>query len=206
MDIGFAGGGDDAAGDDVAIHDTAEDIDEDGLDVGVLEDDAECGGDLFSGGAAADIEEVGGLAAVVTDDIHGSHGESGAIDEAGDIAVELDIIQFMLAGLGFKGGFLADIAEGQEVFVAVEGVVVEADLGIDRKDIQCVVVFADEGERVDFDEGGVAFPPSAVGAEEEFGGGVDEVTGEAEGGGLASGLVGLVTEAGVDAFADDLFR
>ncbi len=205
MDIGFAGGGDDTAGDDVAIHDTAEDIDEDGLDVGVLEDDAEGCGDLLGGGAAADVEEVGGLAAVVTDDIHGAHGESRAIDEAGDIAVELDIIQFMLAGFGFEGGFLADIAEGQEVFVAVEGVVVEADLGIDRKDIQRVIVLADEGERVDFHERGVAFPPGAVGAEEEFGGGVDEVACEAEGSGLASGLVGLVAETGVDVFADDLF-
>ena len=61
---GLTRGFDDSFGDDVAAHDAAEDVDEDGFDVAVGEHDLECGGDFFGGGAAADIKEVGGFAAV----------------------------------------------------------------------------------------------------------------------------------------------
>ncbi len=53
------GGGDDAGGDDVAAHDAAEDVDEDALHLGALEDDLERRLDLLLGGAAAHVEEVG---------------------------------------------------------------------------------------------------------------------------------------------------
>ncbi len=52
------GRGDDAGGDDVALHDAAEDVDEDGLHLGALQDDLEGLGDLLLVGAAADVEEV----------------------------------------------------------------------------------------------------------------------------------------------------
>ncbi len=66
----------DAGGDDVALHDAAEDIDQDAADLGIAEDDLEGGGDLLLARAAADIEEVRRLAAVVFDDVHGGHGEA----------------------------------------------------------------------------------------------------------------------------------
>src|SRR5579872_3640402 len=40
-------GAEDAGGDHVALDDAAEDVDQDGLDLGVLEDDLECAGDAL---------------------------------------------------------------------------------------------------------------------------------------------------------------
>ena len=92
------GGVDDALGDDVAAHDAAEDVDEDAFDGGVGEDDFEGFGDGFFGGGASDVEEVGGVSAVVLDGVHGGHGEAGAVDEAPDRAVHADIRQVVLLG------------------------------------------------------------------------------------------------------------
>ena len=44
-------------------------------------------------GAAADVEEVGGLAAVVLDQVHRAHRQPRAVDQAGDVAVEADVAQ-----------------------------------------------------------------------------------------------------------------
>ena len=56
---GFLHRRDDAGGDDVAVHDAAEDVDQDALHVRVLQDDLERRRDLLLAGAAADVEEVG---------------------------------------------------------------------------------------------------------------------------------------------------
>ena len=45
---------------------------------------------------AADVEEVGGLAAIELDDVHGRHGEAGAVHHACDIPVKLDVVQVKL--------------------------------------------------------------------------------------------------------------
>ena len=50
--------GDHALGDDVALHDAAEDVDQDALHVGIGGDDLERRRDLLLVGAAADVEEV----------------------------------------------------------------------------------------------------------------------------------------------------
>ena len=55
----------DAARHFVAAGDAAKDVEQHRLDVRVGEDDAQRGGDLVGLGAAADVEEVGRLAAVV---------------------------------------------------------------------------------------------------------------------------------------------
>src|SRR5690606_14814446 len=65
VEADLLGRGDDGGGDGVALHDAAEDVDEDGLDAVVAQEDAEGLGDLGLVGAAADVEEVGGVAAVV---------------------------------------------------------------------------------------------------------------------------------------------
>ena len=54
-------------------------------------------------GAAADVEEVGGLAAVELDDVHGGHGKASAVDEAADVAVEFDKIKTMSMRVSFGG-------------------------------------------------------------------------------------------------------
>ena len=45
---------------------------------------------FLGAGAAADIQEVGRLAAKQLDDIHGGHRQPGAVDHAADIAIQLD--------------------------------------------------------------------------------------------------------------------
>ena len=54
----------------------------------------------------------------------------GAVDEAGDAAVELDVIEVEFAGLDFQRRFLGEIAHLLNVLVAIERVVIQADFGI----------------------------------------------------------------------------
>jgi len=65
----------DAGGDHVAADDAAEDVDQNGFDVGVRGDDLERLRDALGGSAAADVEEVGRRAAVQLDHVHGGHRE-----------------------------------------------------------------------------------------------------------------------------------
>ena len=90
---------DHAFGDDVALHDAAEDVDQNALHVGIGGDDLERRRDLLLGGAAADVEEVGRRLAVELDDVHGRHGEAGAVDHAADGAVERDVVEIVFRGL-----------------------------------------------------------------------------------------------------------
>ncbi len=92
--------GDDAFGDQVAAHDAAEDVDQHGFDIVVAEDELERFGDPLGGGSAADVEEVGRLAAGEFDDVHGGHGQPGAVDHAADAAVQRDVVQAVLRWLG----------------------------------------------------------------------------------------------------------
>ena len=59
-------------------------------------------------GTAANVEKVGRLAAVVLDQVHRAHRQPGAVDETGDITVQVDVGKAALAGpqLGrvFLGG------------------------------------------------------------------------------------------------------
>ena len=79
----------------VTPHDAPEDIHKDGGDFGIRGDEVKGLLDGLRGGAAAHVEEVGGLAAVEFDDVHGRHGEAGAVDEAADVAVEFDEVEAM---------------------------------------------------------------------------------------------------------------
>ena len=57
-------------------------------------------------GAAADIEEVGRLAAIELDDVHRRHGEARAIDHAADLAIELDVGEVVLRGFDLRRDLL----------------------------------------------------------------------------------------------------
>ena len=71
--------------------------------------------DLFLARAAAHVEEVCRAAAEMLDDVHRGHRQAGAVDEAGDVAVELDVIEAELAGLDFQRRFLVQIAHRLDV-------------------------------------------------------------------------------------------
>ena len=64
----------------VAPDDAAEDVDEYGCYFGVAGYEVEGLLDRSRSGSSADVEEVGGLAAVELDDVHGGHGKTGAVD------------------------------------------------------------------------------------------------------------------------------
>ena len=57
--------------------------------------------------AAADVEEVGRLDAAellagVGDDVEGAHDQAGAVADDADLAVELDVVEVLLLGLGLE--------------------------------------------------------------------------------------------------------
>src|SRR5690606_9024404 len=144
-------GGDDAIGDGVALHDPAEDVDQDAFDLRALEHDLEGLGHLLGRGATADVQEVGGLAAEQLDGVHGGHGQTGAVDQAADVAVELDVGQVELRGLDLGRIFFIQVAQRHDVGVAEQRVAVEIELGVQGDDIALAVAV----QRVDLDQGGI---------------------------------------------------
>src|ERR1019366_1391800 len=90
---GFLHRRDDAGGDDVAIHDAAENVHEDALHMRIAQNNLERRRDLFLACAAAHVEEIRRIAAEMLDDVHRGHRQARAVDEARDAAVELDVIE-----------------------------------------------------------------------------------------------------------------
>ena len=70
-------------GDHIAAGQAAEDIDEDGEDAGVGQEEAEGGGHGGGGRFAAGVEEVGDGPAAEAEGVDGVHGEAGAVDWGG---------------------------------------------------------------------------------------------------------------------------
>lgn len=67
-------GADEAAGNVVASHDAAKDVDKDGRDLGVARNQGEGFLDGLWRGTTSDVEKVGGFATVELDNVHGCHG------------------------------------------------------------------------------------------------------------------------------------
>ncbi len=201
------GGSNDAACDFVALHDSAKDVDEDAFDVGIGEDDLECFCDGFFGCGAADVEEVGGFTSVELDDVHGGHGETGAVDEAADGSVELDVGETEFVGFEFGRVFLSGVEEGLDVLVSEKRVVVEGHFGVDGHDLTIGEVFGGFGgdKGIDLDHVGV-FGDKEPGEFHHDGGGLgDLLADEAELEGDGSGFVTLESHEGVDVPADNFF-
>src|SRR6185369_6510575 len=108
-------GGDDAGGDGVALHDAAEDVDQDGLDLLVLQHDLEGFRDLLGGGAAAHVEEVGRRGAEQLDGVHGRHGQAGAVDQAADVAVQGDVGQVELGSFDLGGILFVQVTQRHDL-------------------------------------------------------------------------------------------
>ena len=104
------------------------------FDLRVLQHDLERLGHLLGRGAAADVEEVGRLAAEQLDGVHGRHRQAGAVDQAADVAVELDVGEVELAGLDLGRVFLVQVALGDDLGMAEQRVGVEVELGVERLD------------------------------------------------------------------------
>lgn len=137
LEVEILGGLDDSLGDDVATHDASEDVDEDGVHlarvqilfdfylIGIGRDNLEGLRDLLDCGAATDIEEIGGLSSVEFDDVHGGHGESGSVDHAADISVEVDVVEVGLGSSDLQGVLLLGVLKSEKVWLTEFGVGVE---------------------------------------------------------------------------------
>ena len=193
------GDADEALGDGVAADDAAEDVDEDGGDLGVGGDEVEGALDGLGGGSATDVEEVGGCATVELDNVHGGHGETGTVDEAADVTVKLDEVEAGLGGLDLIGVLLGGVAPLKDLLLSELGVVVEAELGVHAQNL----VVGGLGKRVDLDLGGILLHEELVQLLDGVGTGVDALRAEAE---LLGDLLGHVvgdTNVDVDGGGDD---
>ena len=151
-------------------------------------------------GAAADVEEVGGLHAVELDDVHGRHGEAGAVDHAADLAVELDVVEVVLGGLDLGGVLLLDVAQLLHVLVAEEGVVVEVDLGVEAHDLAGL----GHHQRVDLQQRHVLLDEGLVELADQLHALVDLVALELQRGGDLAAVEWRVARGRVDRQRDDL--
>eukprot|EP00760_Papus_ankaliazontas_P005597 PhM_4_TR12668/c0_g1_i1/m.74664 len=186
----------DALRDRIALHNAAEDVHEDALNLRVALNDLDGGRDLVGLGTAADVEEVRGAAAVQRDDVHRRHREPGAVDETADVAVEPDVVEVPLGGGDFARVLLVEVLVLPDLLLAVLGVVVEGDLRVDAH----VTAVLRGHKRVDLDHCGVVRAGEVVQTDELLCGGL----GQSELAGELHGL--LLCEALLDAdgHLDDL--
>ena len=172
------------------------------LHLGIGHQDAKGLGHLLHVGPAADVEEIGRLAAVELDEVHRAHGQSGAVDQAADVAVELHEAQARLAGADLRRLFFGQVAERRQIGMAEQGVVVEAHLGVQRQ--QAVV--GGQHQRVDLQH-------AAIAGEEQLAQGLHELLGIAQRGlrqaqpaGQLADLVGLNAGIDVERLGEDPLR
>ena len=74
--------------DNFTVDDAAKDVDQDGLDARVGGDDAEGLVDALLLDSATQIEEVGRLATLQLDNVHGGHGQAGTVDETTNLTIK----------------------------------------------------------------------------------------------------------------------
>ncbi len=153
-------------GEDVAAQDATEDVDEHRLHALVRHQDLERVADLLGVGAAAYVQKVCRLPARQLDDVHRRHGEARAVDHAPDGAIELDVVQRELRRLDLERRLLSHVAQRLDLGMAIERVVVEVHLGVERQETAVI----GHDERIDLDEGGVGCLERVVDGVHELGG------------------------------------
>ena len=136
------------------------------------------------------------------DDVHRRHGETGAVHETGDVAIETDVVEVVLRGLDLAGIFLGGVVEGGDVRMTVKSVVVEIEFRVERED----TAVRRGDERIDLDHGAITLDEEAVERGEELAELLRLVTGKTELGGELAHLVGLETEERVDRLMENLLR
>src|SRR3989338_7704639 len=134
LEPGFSRRADHAVGDYVALHYAAEDVYEDRLDAGVLEDDLKTLFDLLDIGPAAHVEKIRRASAGLLDHVHRRHRQARAVHETADIAGHGYVAQAQapracLALIVFVGTL-----HELRIRPAKERVVVEYDLRVERRE------------------------------------------------------------------------
>ena len=172
------------------------------FDVRVGGNDLERGGDLVLRGPAADVEEVRRALAIELDDVHGRHGEAGAIDHAADRAFERDIVEIVLGGLDLLGVLLAFVAQGDNIGMAVEGVVVEGNLGVEHAQL----AVRHDDQRIDLQHRHVLGDESRIELRDQALDLLGQIAGESERARRGAAVVGHDSSRRIDREAVNLFR
>ena len=133
---------DQALGDSITSDDTTKDVDEDCGDLRITGDQIEGGLDRFRSSTTTDVQEVCWRTTIDLDDVHGSHRQAGAIDEAPNITIKFDEVQAvsnhesattlpvrcddLLGSLDLIGIFLRSIPPLKDLFLSKIRVVIKA--------------------------------------------------------------------------------
>src|SRR5208282_488196 len=158
-------------------------------------------GNPFRRGAAANIKEVRRAAARIFDRVHRCHGETGAIDDTADIAVESDIVEVMLGGLDLARILLGVVAHVGNGMPPEQRIVVERHLGIESED----PVILGHDERIDLDHGGIEIAERTVAAEDACDSAADLLQSEAKTEGELPRLKRLESNRRLDHNLQDFF-
>src|SRR2546423_3416974 len=186
----------------VAADDAAEDASEDGAHVLVREQYAEGGLDALLRSAAANVQEVRRLAPRELDDVHRRHREARAVDHAGDVAVELDVVEVELRRLDLERLLFVEVAQRVEVRVAEQGVVVKVDLRVEPEEPPVLR----QKERVDLHEGGVQLLVRRVERLHDLRGLIHQLRGQPQAEGELSRLERAEADRGVNRLLQDKLR
>ena len=193
---------DQALGDLVAARDAAEDVEQHGGDLLVGEDHLDRLGDRLGLRAAAGVEEVGGLAAGLGDDVERRHHEPGAVAEDADVAVELDVGEAALLGHLLLRVLAAGVAQLGVLGMAEQRVAVERDLRVERHH----PAVARDDQRVDLDEHRLLGREGVIEAAEQRADRAHDVGVDAGLEGEPAGVEVLEAEQRVDVQAGDRVR
>lgn len=114
----------------VAAENATKDIDEDGLHLLVCLEQLEGLNQCLALCAATYIQEVSGLAAILGKDVHRSHCKPGTVNEATDVAADVDVVEVVLLGFSFEIIQLGLIFRISNFLLAVGCIVVDRDLAV----------------------------------------------------------------------------
>ena len=117
-------------------------------------------------GAAADIQEVGRLAAVHFYHVHGSHGQSGAVYHITDVSIQFDKTQPFFFGFHFDYFICIGFEQLFDFRLTEHGVVVEIHFAVQSQ--QFIVV--GDYQRIDFHQRCVGIKADFVHFPEQIGG------------------------------------
>src|SRR5690606_34622196 len=120
--------------------------------------DLEGFGDLLGRSTTAYVQEVSGVAAVQLDGVHSGHGQACPVNQAANIAVQLNIGKVVFTGFYLGGIFFVQVTVGQNLGLAEQRVRIEIELGIKRDDIARTC----HDQRVDFSQRCIGFPVSLI--------------------------------------------
>merc|ERR1719357_2363761 len=123
-------GVDDAIGDRGAVHDAAKHIHQDGFHPLVFSDDSESLPHLIFLDIATHIKEVGRLATIELDNVHGCHGQPSTIHQASNVTIQLHIVEVVTGGINLPWVQLRGVLHVKDGLLPERGVVIKAKLGI----------------------------------------------------------------------------